>query len=108
MDEIKKRIADGLEAQRALGHKGDSWDNHAVAYATVESELGIHKTLHDLDEATRNTLIINGRQDSAHALLNTTSLLKRVHQLSRLVYLLLAAVVILGALVLPVLLQARF
>lgn len=88
MTDTAKRIADDIWAQRLVGRRGDSWTNHAVAQVTVEGELGKGGWPPvDLDPVVRDTLIVHGRQDAAHALLNTSILLKRLSELTLLVYL---------------------
>lgn len=79
--------------------KGDSWDNHAIAHGTLQGDLGTNGKPRDpyyLDDMTRDILIAHSRQDAAHALLNTMSLLKRVRQLTIAVYILVALVLLLS------------
>lgn len=99
MDDAQQRLASAVRMQRELGMKGDNWDNYAVAQATLHDELGYNGTQrhpYSLDEATRDILIVHGRQDAAHALANTTALLKRAQTLTRLLYALFVAVIALG------------
>jgi hypothetical protein len=76
-----------IKAQRSLGRKGDHWDNHAVAIYTLQGELGLGgksaNHVYDLNQDEYNTLIANGRQDVAHALCNTKSLLDLNGRISR-------------------------
>jgi hypothetical protein len=68
-----------LWARRSLGQKGAFWDNYATARVTLEGDLGQFTdqppAYYDLDEPTRDRLLAHARQDAAHALLNTSSLL---------------------------------
>ncbi len=99
-DGTNDHIRFAINAQREVGMRGDSWDNHAVALATLSGDLGAggkQRAPYYLDDMTRDILIAHSRQDAAHALLNTISLLTRVRQLTLLVYLLLALVLVLGA-----------
>jgi hypothetical protein len=92
-DQIRAQIA----AQRDLGMKGDFWNNHAIARGVVNEDIDpdnyVHGMYH-LNETMRDTLLAHTREDAAHALLNTTSLLKRVRLLTWLVYLLLAIAIV--------------
>ncbi|ACB27625.1 hypothetical protein [Methylobacterium radiotolerans] len=97
-DDTNDRIRFAIRAQRDLGMKGDSWDNHAIAHGTLQGDLGTNGKPRDpyyLDDVTRDILIAHSRQDAAHGLLNTMSLLKRVRQLTIAVYLLMALVLLL-------------
>jgi hypothetical protein len=62
-----------------LGPKGEHWDNYAIAQNVLHEELGYHgepeQPPYELNEATRDTLIVHARQDAAHALCNTKSML---------------------------------
>jgi hypothetical protein len=92
-----KRIADDIWAQRLVGRRGDVWDNLAIARATVEDELGERGWPPvDLDPIVRDTLIVHDRQDTAHALLNTSVLLKRLSELTFLVYLQFAIIAVMA------------
>jgi hypothetical protein len=61
--------------------------NGVIARSTLHGELGYlddgNPTGYDLDDETRDRLIAHGRQDSAHALLNTISTSQKVEKLSR-------------------------
>lgn len=89
---IAERLRSGLEANKAVGRVGDSWDNHLVAYETVQDELGFNhpsepiQSYDEFSDEVRDRLLVNGRQDTAHALSNTTSLLKRQRQTYLLVW----------------------
>jgi hypothetical protein len=85
----QEALSSALKALRLVGKTGDSWDNHAVAQNILHEELGqFPATLqgeYDLDEVVRDRLLAHGRQDTAHALANTISLLRRIQNLERLV-----------------------
>jgi hypothetical protein len=83
--------------------KGDNWDNYAVGFETLEGDLGRGASRpqpYDFDDTTRDILIAHTRQDAAHALLNTISLLRRLTALRRLVYLQCFAVGVLALMLL--------
>jgi hypothetical protein len=96
-----------IKAQRLLGRTGAHWDNYAVARYTLDGELGMNgqtaQHVYDLNQDEYNTLIANGRQDVAHALCNTKSLLDLNGRISRQLrfanVLLLVTVCFLGAIV---------
>src|SRR5260370_19801339 len=61
-------------------------DNEVIARNTLHMELGNYsdKQLeYHLDEATRDRLVVYTRQDAAHALLNTITLMKEGRKISR-------------------------
>jgi hypothetical protein len=61
-------------------------DNGVIARNTLHMELGYYsdKQLeYHLDEATRDRLTVHTRQDAAHALLNTITLMKEVRKINR-------------------------
>lgn len=80
-------LQSSIAALKLVGKTGDSWRNHAVAQNTLQDELGEFpanfQSHYELDEATRDRLLAHTRQDSAHALLNTISLLLRLQWLQR-------------------------
>jgi hypothetical protein len=93
-----------IRAQRAQGMKGAHWENHAVARYTLGGELGEPaQHFYNLDEDKVNTLLAHGRQDAAHALGNTKSLLDLNARVSRqlwlVIFLLFVTVCFLGAIV---------
>jgi hypothetical protein len=95
--DTRSRIASAIQSQRSLGMRGDSWDNYAVARETLQDELDNRQpSSYDLKDATRDILITHARQDAAHALGNTTSILKRMRTLTGLVYVLLIGVIAFG------------
>jgi hypothetical protein len=84
----KAALLNAIQSQRSLGLTGDNWDNYAAAFSTLQREIGhfpddTHLDCYEFDEAIRNRLLAHGRQDAAHALMNTASLLNRVVSLQR-------------------------
>jgi hypothetical protein len=78
----------------------ESARNFIIARNVLHEELGYYderRSPYRLDDDTRDILIVHGRQDSAHALLNTDTLLKRVKELSKLVNMLFALNILLLA-----------
>jgi hypothetical protein len=96
-----------VKAQRSMGMRGENWDNYAIARYTLEGELGLNdqtaQHVYDLSQNEYNTLLANGRQDVAHALCNTKSLLELNGRISRQLrfanVLLVVSVCFLGAIV---------
>lgn len=86
MDKAVERIRAEIKVQRALGLRGESWDNQAIASDVLFDDLGYNRAErphYGLDEQTKNILLVNARQDAAHALSNTISLLERIDKLDR-------------------------
>ena len=92
MSDVKARdaLAGSIKAQRAIGMKGHNWDNYAVAQNILHEEIGhvapnhpLGQPHYEFDTTIRDRLLAHGRQDTAHALANTTSLLKEVQILNR-------------------------
>jgi hypothetical protein len=96
MDDVNERIRNQIKINRSLGLKGDNWKNYAVALIGTQHDASGAEDGLTLSDATRDTLIRHNRQDTAHALGNTTSILDRVRELTRLVYVLLVLVIGLG------------
>lgn len=100
-------LQSAIKNQRLLGMKGEHWDNYAAARYTLEGELGLNgqtaQHFYDLNREEYNTLLAHGRQDAAHALCNTQSLLDLTRRVSRQVrllnVLLFALVCMIGAIV---------
>jgi hypothetical protein len=96
-----------IKAQKALGMKGEHWDNYAVAKYTLEGEIGstgqAAQHVYDFGQDEVNTLLAHSRQDAAHALGNTKSLLDLNAKISRQVrlvnFLLFVSICLLGAIV---------
>jgi hypothetical protein len=76
-----------IRTQRSMGMKGANWDNQAIARYTLFQEIGLEgeppSNPYDFDEFTRDTLLAHARQDAAHAVCNTKSLLDLNGKISR-------------------------
>lgn len=86
MNKSDKRIQSTIKARRAVGLKGESWDNQAIARDVLFDELGYNRAErphYHLDDQTKDILLAHVRQDASHALSNTISLLERVEKLDR-------------------------
>lgn len=60
--------------------------NRAIARNVLHTELGRYaetQPVYSLDQETRDRLIAHARQDAAHALLNTISLMKEVRRINQ-------------------------
>jgi hypothetical protein len=96
-----------IKTQRSMGLKGEHWDNYAIGRDVLHNELGwkgeARQNEYFLDENIRDTLLAHSRQDAAHALCNTKSLLdlnaKLSSQLRLLNFFLMVSVCLLGAIV---------
>jgi hypothetical protein len=69
-----------------VGSDKEASDNEIVARNTLHMELGYYTDRgpeYNLNEATRDRLIVHTRQDAAHALLNTITLMKEVRRINR-------------------------
>jgi hypothetical protein len=98
-EKSREALRAAIEGDRSFGYKGAWWKNAAKARNILDEELGFfgHSTIsYDVDEATRDTLIAHARQDAAHALLNTGTLLKQMRALR---YTLWLVVVLLGVII---------
>lgn len=83
-EKSKKDLLGIVKAQRELGYKGAFWDNKAIASNTLEEtvgKFGKYPSEYSLDNDERDVLLAHTRQDVAHALLNTLSLMKTVNHL---------------------------
>jgi hypothetical protein len=76
-----------IRAQRSTGMRGEHADNHATARYTLFHEIGFEgdkaPNPYDFDQGTCDMLIAHARQDAAHALGNTKSLLDLNGRISR-------------------------
>jgi hypothetical protein len=73
-----------LRGARAVHVRGDIWSltgNRIVADNILDEELGRfpERTAHNVDQETRDTLLVNARRDAAEALLNTQALIREIH-----------------------------
>lgn len=85
MDETDKAIRIAIETQHIVGNKSANDDNTVIARYTLHEELGYRgerREPYHLDQDTRDILLAHTRQDAAHSLLNTISLLKKVDSLA--------------------------
>jgi hypothetical protein len=77
-----------LGMARDMGTKDSNSLNAIVAKNILQEELGLfrdHQRTYGLDPETRNRLLVHARQDAAHAVLNTSSVLDQLRALRRLV-----------------------
>lgn len=80
-------LADTLKAQRDLFVRGSNWDkqaNHIVARNVLHAELGMYadpQPNYQLDQDTRDRLLVHARQDAAEALCHVRTLMDEVHQM---------------------------
>jgi hypothetical protein len=76
-----------LKTQRDLFIWGSNWNkqaNHVVARNVLHAELGRYSDdlpIYNLDQETRDRLLVHARQDAAEALYHASSLMDDVHQL---------------------------
>jgi uncharacterized membrane protein YccC len=100
-EKAEEHLRQQLSFARDMGTKDPSNLNSIAARNILHEDLGRFDTIlhrYQLDDDTRNRLIAHVRQDAAHALLNTATLLQQVRALRRglrivlvLVFLLLVA-----------------
>ena len=67
-----------LKVWREMGLTSENHANQAIARNVTDEEMGRygeHPLEYSLKQKTKDTLLAHGRQDAAHALCNTTSLL---------------------------------
>jgi hypothetical protein len=96
-DAEKREI--GLQAAMKMVPSGPNHDSHVnlmrarfVAHDERTEEEGPIPLI--LNETSRDRLMFNGRQDVAHALLNTITILERTRRIERKLNFLIAAVVV--------------
>ena len=76
-----------LKGARALFIHGSNWNKQAnsiVARNSLDTDLGKYSDAlpnYDLDQVTRDRLLVRARQDAAEALCHTGSLMDEIHQL---------------------------
>jgi hypothetical protein len=99
-------LATSLKSLRDMGLTSEHHANLAVAKNVTNEELGRygeHPLEYALKQKTKDTLLAHGRQDAAHALCNTKSILdqnaKISSRLNTLNWLMVVAVCMLGAIV---------
>jgi hypothetical protein len=82
------------------GPKDASFLNSVIARNVLDEDLGrFDSTLHmyRLDDDTRDRLIVHARQDAAHAVINTATLLQEVKSLRRGVRIMLVLMIIIAS-----------
>src|SRR5262245_45690824 len=88
-----------LDKQLRWSDDNRSQQNHTIAQHTLHEELGQYggelQQFYDFDRDIADTLLAHGRQDAAHALLNTITLMKDVRRLKYLVLLVLVLLIVL-------------
>jgi hypothetical protein len=73
-----------MRGARALHLRSDIWSltgNRIVADNLLDEELGRfpERTTHNVDQETRDTLLVNARRDAAETLLNTQTLIREIN-----------------------------
>lgn len=83
-----------IDSLRTEGRIGASWENYAVAHITLREDLGEFGQSPGLtfDEHVRDQLIAHARQDVAHAVSNTTSILSQLRTIRIMLIVCLAGV----------------
>ena len=83
MSDFANRIQVGIAAQRQSGLKGTHWDNSIVARETMLADLdGWAGIPYNLDTERRDILLAHARQDAAHAVSNTASIIRQLQLLT--------------------------
>lgn len=79
-----------LASRRELeGRLSDTDVNFEVARNVLHEELGYvgdRRLGYDLDDETKDILLVHARQDASHALLNSVTLLKKQKRLHRVIW----------------------
>jgi hypothetical protein len=84
-EEAQIALDHALKMQPVFGLKGEHNANLVVAKNVVDEEMGRygdHLLDYQLQQKTKDTLLAHGRQDVAHALCNTKSLLDHSAKIS--------------------------
>jgi hypothetical protein len=74
-----------LKAWRSMGMTSEHQENLAIAKNVANEEMGRygeHAIEYSLSQKTKDTLLSHGRQDAAHALCNTKSILDQNERIS--------------------------
>ncbi len=87
-DEHDQRLMERLRVSRSLHGNDPFIENQIIAHDVVTGEIRDHTAdaqslAYHLDQPARDTLIAHGRQDAAHALCNTKSLMDDIGALRR-------------------------
>ncbi len=105
-EEATTALTHALKMQPRFGITGEHSANFIIAKNVLDEEMGRygdHSLEYSLQQKTKDTLLAHGRQDAAHALCNTKSLLdqnaKISSQLKTLNLLVLLSVIMLAAIV---------
>jgi HEAT repeat protein len=78
-----------IKSRKSMSFPGSNLSkdlNHTIARNVVEMERGQYsdpQPVYDLDEATRDRLLVHARQDAAEALLHTRSIMDEVYRLKK-------------------------
>lgn len=86
-----------LKSLKDFGNYSETTANGAVARNVLHEELGYYGEMgqeYRLSKQTSDILLAHARQDAAHALANTTTLLKQVDELKQYMRLLVGAATI--------------
>jgi hypothetical protein len=85
-DEALKITLRASRDMRPPGSDKEAADNAVIARNVLHTELGYYadeQREYNLDQATRDRLIVHTRQDAAHALLNTITIMNDVRRTNR-------------------------
>lgn len=103
VDDTDKTIAAAVSMLDKRSPDYESQCNQLIAHNSVHAERAGEGRLH-IDDAAREHFLFYGRQDSAHALLNTITMLRKMNELQssvrHLTWLVLALTVAVAALIL--------
>jgi hypothetical protein len=84
-DEFNRRLA-AMLSMVPRGTDKEAFVNRVTAKEILQEEMGqrsLPQREYGLDQTTRDRLLAHTRQDAAHALLNTMTLMKEVRELRR-------------------------
>ena len=84
-DEFDRRVA-AMLSMVPRGTDKEAFVNRVTAKEILQEEMGqrsLPQPEYGLDQTTRDRLLAHTRQDAAHALLNTVTLMKEVRELRR-------------------------
>jgi hypothetical protein len=105
-EESEAALASALKTRKSMGITSEHQANYLVAKNVADEEMGRYGEYpleYSLQQKTKNTLLAHGRQDVAHALCNTKSIMDQnariAAQLRLLNFLVLVTVCLLGAIV---------
>jgi hypothetical protein len=81
---LKRQLS--LAKETASSRDWDNISNAVIARNTLHEDLGRYSSgghCYNLDQDTRDRLLVHARQDAAHALLNTISMMVEMQKLRR-------------------------